>query len=77
MVTHFFYTRTQYGGGDLMERKLLNVKETAGYLGIGLTQTRQLMKRYDKTFVVHIGNRSYAHIDLLNKWLLGRVGKEV
>ena len=52
---------------------LLSLEETAHYLNIGKTKTRELMKIYDKQWVVHIGNRSYAHKDLLNKWLLAQV----
>lgn len=54
---------------------LLNVAETAEYLNIGKTKTRELFKLYDKVFVVHIGNRSYAHKGLLDKWLLAQVRK--
>ncbi len=55
------------------EQILLNIEETAHYLNIGKTKTRELMKLYDKQWVVRIGNRSYAHKDLLNKWLLAQV----
>lgn len=44
---------------------LLNVEETAAYLNIGKTKTRELMKENDKIFVVRIGNRNYAHKALL------------
>ena len=52
---------------------LLNVAETAEYLNLGLTKTRELMKNNDKHFVVKIGNRKYAHKQLLDKWLLAQV----
>ena len=52
---------------------LLNVAETAEYLNLGLTKTRELMKNNDKQFVVKIGNRKYAHKQLLDKWLLAQV----
>ena len=55
------------------EKVLLNVEETAAYLNIGKTKTRELMKENQKVFVVKIGNRSYAHKDLLDKWLLAQV----
>lgn len=55
------------------EQILLNIEETAHYLNIGKTKTRELMKQYDKQWAVRIGNRSYAHKDLLNKWLLAQV----
>ena len=59
-----------------MEDKiLLDVKETANYLGIGTTKTRELFKENDKIFVVKIGNRHYAHKLLLEKWLLGKVSE--
>lgn len=56
-----------------VESVLLNVEQTASYLNIGKTKTRELFKKYDKVFVVHIGNRSYAHKVLLDKWLLAQV----
>lgn len=52
---------------------LLNVEETAKYLNIGKTKARELMKANKNIFVVKIGNRSYAHKDLLDKWLLAQV----
>lgn len=52
---------------------LLNVAETAEYLNLGLTKTRELMKNNDKQFVVKIGNRKYTHKQLLDKWLLAQV----
>lgn len=63
------------GCDEWMEDKkiLLNVEETAAYLNIGKTKTRELMKENQKVFVVKIGNRSYAHRELLDKWLLAQV----
>lgn len=49
---------------------LLNVAETAQYLNLVKTMTRELMKLNESVFVVKIGNRSYAHKLLLDKWLL-------
>ena len=43
------------------EKVLLNVEETAAYLNLGMTKTRELMKENEKIFVVKIGNRNYAH----------------
>lgn len=57
------------------ERILLNVEETAAYLNIGITKTRELMKENRNSFVVRIGNRNYAHKDLLNKWLMAQIRK--
>lgn len=57
----------------MQEQILLNVKETAHYLNIGLTKTREVMKENSKVFVVKIGNRSYSHKALLDKWLLAQV----
>lgn len=57
------------------EKVLLNVEETAAYLNLGKTKTRQLMKKNEKIFVVRIGNRSYAHKTLLDKWLLAQIKK--
>ena len=52
---------------------LLNIEETALYLNIGKTKTRELMRENQNVFVVKIGNRSYAHKELLDKWLLAQV----
>lgn len=57
------------------EKILLNVEETAEYLNLGKTKTRQLMKENEKSFVVRIGNRNYAHKMLLDKWLLAQIRK--
>ena len=57
------------------EKILLNVEETANYLNLGKTKTRELMKENEKIFVVKIGNRNYAHKTLLDKWLLAQVRK--
>lgn len=54
---------------------LLNVEETAAYLNIGKTKTREIMKENEKIFVVRIGNRNYAHKALLDKWLLAQIKK--
>ena len=56
-----------------MEKVLLNVEETAAYLNLGKTKTREIMKENEKLFVVRIGNRSYAHKMLLDKWLLSKI----
>ena len=45
---------------------LLNVEDTATYLNLGKTKTRELMRENNKVFVVKIGNRSYAHKILLD-----------
>ena len=58
-----------------MEKVLLNVAETAEYLNLGKTKTREIMRDHGKAFVVRIGNRSYAHKELLDKWIMGRVGR--
>ena len=55
------------------DKALLNVAETAAYLNLGKTKTRELMKIHEKVFVVRIGNRRYAHKGLLGKWLLAQV----
>lgn len=57
------------------EKILLNVEETAEYLNLGKTKTRQLMKENEKIFVVRIGNRNYAHKMLLDKWFLAQIRK--
>ena len=57
------------------EKILLNVEETANYLNLGKTKTRELMKENEKLFVVKTGNRNYAHKIFLDKWLLAQVRK--
>ena len=55
------------------EKVLLNVEDTSRYLTLGKTKTREIMKENENTFVVKIGNRSYAHKILLDKWLLAQI----
>lgn len=57
----------------MVNKALMNVEETAKYLNIGKTKVRELMKVNKNVFVVKIGNRSYAHKDLLDKWILAQV----
>lgn len=35
------------------EKVLLNVEETAAYLNLGMTKTRELMKENEKIFCIH------------------------
>ena len=51
-----------------MEKRLLNVKETAEYLGIGLTKCRELLRGRNK-IAIQIGNRWYADKPSLDKWV--------
>lgn len=51
-----------------MEKILLNVKETAEYLGVGLTKCRELL-RGNNGFAIRIGNRWYADKDALQEWI--------
>lgn len=55
------------------DKVLLTLSETAVYLGLGKTKTRELFKQYDQSFVAEVGNRKYAHKDKLDAWLLGQV----
>lgn len=50
-----------------MEKALLSVIETTEYLGLGLTKTRELIRR--EPFGCKIGNRWYSNRLLLEKWL--------
>lgn len=52
-----------------MEKRLLNVKETAEYLGIGLTKCRELLHGRNG-FAIKIGNRWYADREALDKWIV-------
>ncbi|MDY3726929.1 MAG: helix-turn-helix domain-containing protein [Wujia sp.] len=51
-----------------MEKKLLTIKETCEYLGIGETKSRELI-RGNNGFGLQIGNRWYADKNKLDKWL--------
>ena len=55
------------------EKILLTVADTAEYLNLGKTKTREFMKLHEKAFVIKIGNRSYTHKDLLDKWLMAEI----
>lgn len=57
------------------EKILLTVEETATYLNLGLTKTRELMNANSKIFVIQIGNRKYTHKPLLDKWLVAQIRK--
>lgn len=52
---------------------LLTVADTAKYLNLGQTKTRELMNQYRTKFVVQVGRTKYVHKDLLDKWLLAQV----
>ena len=52
---------------------LLTVADTARYLNLGQTKTRELMNQYRTKFVVQVGRTKYVHKDLLDKWLLSQV----
>ena len=52
---------------------LLNVEETAAYLNLGKTKTREIMRNNENVFVVKIGRRNYTHKHLLDKWLMAQV----
>ena len=51
-----------------MDKKLLTIKETCEYLGIGETKSRELI-RGNNGFGLQIGNRWYADKNKLDKWL--------
>ena len=51
-----------------MDKTLLNVKEICEYLGLGETKVRQILHE-DNSFTLKIGNRLYAHTNLLDKHL--------
>ena len=48
---------------DLVNKKLLNVKELKEYTGWGDTTVRRLLRRADSPFTVRMGNRLYADKD--------------
>ncbi|WP_238298442.1 helix-turn-helix domain-containing protein [Eubacterium sp. MSJ-33] len=49
-------------------KRLMDVKEVAEYLGIGMTKTRELI-RGRNGFGVQIGNRWYADKKKLDRWI--------
>lgn len=53
---------------DMHNKRLLNIKETCEYLGIGQTKARELVRGHNG-FGVQIGNRWYADKPKLDKWL--------
>lgn len=62
---------------DAFDTALMSVEQTAQYLGIGVTKTRELFKKYESVFVIPLGKRKYAHRELLDKWLKGQVRRKV
>ena len=52
-------------------KRLMDVKEVAEYLGIGMTKTRELI-RGRNGFEVQIGNRWYANKERLDRWLINK-----
>lgn len=52
----------------MCDKKLLNVKELCGYLGIGRTKARELIRGHNG-FGIQIGNRWYADKVKLDRWL--------
>ena len=53
---------------ELQQRALLDVKETAEYLGIGLTKCRELLRGH-YGFGIQIGNRWYSNRKKLDAWI--------
>lgn len=53
---------------SVIDKQLLNIKDTCLYLGIGETKARELIRgRYG--FGIQIGNRWYANKKKLDLWL--------
>ena len=52
-----------------MEKVLLNVKEFCGYMGIGETKARELLKSKSCDYSMQLGNRWYANKRLLDIWI--------
>ncbi len=51
-----------------MEKRLLTLKEVCQYLGIGMTKARELVRGHNG-FGIKIGDKWYADIEKLNKWI--------
>lgn len=52
------------------EKALLNLKEFCGYLGIGETKAREMLKQPRNGFAIKIGSKWFAHKGRLDAWLL-------
>lgn len=50
------------------KKKLLTIKELCGYLGIGETKARELVRGHNG-IGIQIGNRWYADREKLNQWI--------
>lgn len=51
-----------------IEKRLLNIKETCQYLGIGQTKARELVRGHNG-IGLQIGNRWYADKNKLDTWI--------
>lgn len=52
-----------------MERVLMTVKETSEYLNLGLTSTRQLIRRPNCTFAFRVGSKWLIDKKKLDHWI--------
>ncbi len=52
-----------------MEKVLLNVKEVCEMTGWGESKVRQIIKRPDSKFTIHMGNRLYVDKKLFEDFL--------
>ena len=55
----------------IMEKRLLNVKETAEYLNISINKCRELLHGKNG-LAIKIGNRWYADKEALDEWIESR-----
>lgn len=51
-----------------MEKRLITIKEVCEYLNIGMTKARELVRGHNG-FGIRIGDRWYADLEKLNKWI--------
>lgn len=61
--------------GDVLEKKLLTLKEFCMYLSIGETEARAMLKQPQCHFRVRLGNRLYANKTLVDEWIDSISGK--
>lgn len=54
-----------------MEKRLLTIKEVSQYLNIGMTKAREIV-RGRNGFGLQIGNKWYADLEGLKKWIENR-----
>lgn len=66
---------TQVKVADIVEPKLLSVKQLCKYLNIGERTARKLLGEYDCPYVCRVGGRVFANKTVLDRWLDSNTGR--